>query len=228
MACSKNQAEQKELVFLVGAEQADLASCEKLLESMGKKVVHVGAPGMGNALKLVFNLLLGISMGGFAEAMGLGEALGIDRQMLLDALIGSPVAPPYLASKKDKFERSHYEPEFPLRWMQKDLQMVAIAGYENKVPLPLANATKEVYQQAVTQGWEQQDFSAIYAFWQSRSQNQNFDRGRRSTASAGHSPDARRASDSEAGESLQALSSNDDWRRFSVAPFIRRRTVDKT
>ena len=36
---SKNQAEQKELVFLVGADLADLATCESLLQCMGKKVV---------------------------------------------------------------------------------------------------------------------------------------------------------------------------------------------
>ena len=167
VAGSKNQAELQELVFLVGANQADLTGCENLLRLMGKKIVHVGEPGMGNALKLVFNLLLGISMNGFAEAMMLGEAQGIDRQMLLNALIGSPVVPPYLASKRYKLEQADYEPEFPLEWMQKDLQMVAIAGYETQVALPLANTTKEIYQQAIAQGLGRQDFSAIYQFWQS-------------------------------------------------------------
>ena len=161
VAGSKNQAEQKELVFLVGAAPKDLASCKNLLQLMGKKIVHVGKPGMGNALKLVFNLLLGVSMGGFAEAMTLGEALGIDRQMLLNTLIGSPVVPPYLASKKDKIERSHYDPEFSLEWMYKDLQMIEIASYETQVALPLADTAKEVYQQALKQGLGQQDFSAI-------------------------------------------------------------------
>ena len=164
---SKNQAEQKELVFLVGANQKDLASCENLLQLMGKKVVRVGEPGMGNALKLIFNLLLGISMAGFAEAMILGEALGIDRSMLLNVLIGSPVTPPYLASKKDKLKKANYEPEFPLEWMQKDLQMAAIAAYETQAALPLANTTKEIYQQAKGRGLGRQDFSAIYDFWQS-------------------------------------------------------------
>ena len=167
VAGSKNQVEQQELVFLVGADQADLTSCESLLHCMGKRVVHVGEPGMGNALKLVFNLLLGISMAGFAEAMVLGEALGISQTMLLNALIGSPVVPSYLASKKDKLAESQYEPEFPLQWMHKDLQMVAIASYEAQVPLPLANTTKEIYQQAIQQNLGEQDFSAIYDFWQS-------------------------------------------------------------
>lgn len=48
--------------------------------------------------------------------------------------------------------------------MQKDLQMVSTAGYETGVAMPLANITKEVYQQAIRQGLGQQDFSAIYSF----------------------------------------------------------------
>ena len=169
VAGSKNQAEQKELVFLVGADRANLTSCESLLHCMGKRIVHVGEPGMGNALKLVFNLLLGISMAGFAEAMVLGEALGIAPSMLLNVLIGSPVVPPYLASKKDKLEQSHYSPEFPLQWMQKDLQMIEIAGHETQITLPLANTAKEIYQRAVQQGLGEQDFSAIYDFWRAKS-----------------------------------------------------------
>ena len=174
---SKIQAEQKELVFLVGAEQKNLANCRNLLECMGKRIVHVGEPGMGNALKLVINLLLGISMAGFAEAMVLGEAWGISSEMLLKVLIGSPVVAPFLASKQEKLQQSQYEAEFPLQWMQKDLQMVAIAGYESNVPLPLANTTKEIYQQAIQQGLGQQDFAAIYDFWQSNFKHQvNSDR----------------------------------------------------
>ena len=164
VAGSKNQAEAKELVFLVGADEADLVRCENLLQCMGKKIVLVGKPGMGNALKLVFNLLLGISMVGFAEAMVFGESLGISSKMLLDIVIGSPVVPPYLASKKEKLARSHYDPEFSLKWMQKDLQMVAIAGYQTKIPLPLTNLTKEIYQQAIQQGLAERDFTAIYNF----------------------------------------------------------------
>lgn len=56
--------------------------------------------------------------------------------------------------------------------MQKDLQMVAIAEYESNVALPLANTTKEIYQQAIQQGLGQQDFAAIYDFWQSNFKHQ--------------------------------------------------------
>ena len=169
VAGSKHQAENRELVFLVGANEENLANCQNLLECMGKKIICVGKPGMGNALKLVLNLLLGISMAGFAEAMVLGESLGISSKMLLNVLIGSPVVPPYLASKRERLELAEYDTEFPLKWMQKDLQMVAIAGYETQIPLPLGNLTKEIFQHAMRQGAGELDFSAIYKFLQSKS-----------------------------------------------------------
>ncbi len=162
VAGSKGLVEKAEVMFVVGGAKVDLQVCQPLLESMGKKVVHVGEAGMGTSLKLVLNLLLGASMAVFAEGMVLGEALGISQEMLLRVLIGAPVTAPFIALKKDKLERGEYETEFPLKWMQKDLHLVANAGYRTGIPLPLANLTKEVYQQAIAQGLGEQDFAAVY------------------------------------------------------------------
>jgi 3-hydroxyisobutyrate dehydrogenase-like beta-hydroxyacid dehydrogenase len=54
--------------------------------------------------------------------------------------------------------------EFPLHWMQKDLQLVAVTAYETGVALPLANVVKEIYRLAMRQGDGDEDYSAIYEF----------------------------------------------------------------
>lgn len=164
IAGSKNQAQQAQLAFLVGGEETDFQQCKSCFESMGNKVLHVGANGMGSALKLVLNHLLATSMLAFSEGLILGESLGIDREILLNLLIGSPIAAPYLAMKRPKIENDDYETEFPLQWMQKDLQMVSIAAYESNVAMPLGNTAKEVYRLGLQKGLGEQDFSAIYAF----------------------------------------------------------------
>jgi 3-hydroxyisobutyrate dehydrogenase/glyoxylate/succinic semialdehyde reductase len=71
---------------------------------------------------------------------------------------------PFLASKREKIERENYEAEFPLRWMQKDMQLASVSGYENGVALPVTNVTKEIYRLAMRGGHETNDFSAIYEF----------------------------------------------------------------
>src|SRR6266852_5721157 len=152
------------LVFWVGAEGADLETIRPLLLCMGNKIVHAGGHGTGASMKMVVNLLLGTGMAAFAEAMALGEGLGISRKMLFDSLLSTPAVAPFLASKREKIENGNYEAEFPLRWMQKDMHLASVSAYEAGVAMPLTNITKEIYRLAMRGGHDTDDFSAIYEF----------------------------------------------------------------
>jgi 3-hydroxyisobutyrate dehydrogenase/glyoxylate/succinic semialdehyde reductase len=131
---------------------------------MGSKIVHVGGHGQGTSLKMVINLLMGEAMAAFAEGMILGQSLGISQEMLFGILLGGPAVAPLAASKREKIESGKYEVEFPLHWMQKDLQLAAVTAYETGVALPLANVAKEIYRLAMRQGDGDKDYSAIYEF----------------------------------------------------------------
>src|SRR6266700_5771041 len=161
---SASAAAEGRLVFWVGAEGADLETIRSLLLCMGNKIVHVGGHGMGTSLKMVINLLMGNAMAAFAEGMALGEGLGISRKVLFDSLLGTPAVAPFLASKREKIESGNYEAEFPLRWMQKDMQLAAASAYESGVAMPLTNTAKELYRLAMRGGHGTEDFSAIYEF----------------------------------------------------------------
>ena len=157
-------AEEGKLVFWVGAEDADLETIRSLLLCMGNKIVHVGGHGMGTSLKMVINLLMGNAMAAFAEGMALGEGLGISRKVLFDLLLGTPAVAPFLAAKREKIENRNYDPEFPLRWMQKDLHLASVSAYESDVAIPLTNSAKELYRLAMREGHATEDFSAIYDY----------------------------------------------------------------
>src|SRR5262249_47276287 len=109
-------------------------------------------------------VLSGDAMAAFAEAMVLGDALGISRDVLLDSLPATPAAAPFLALKRDKIETGNYAAEFPLRWQQKDLHLACVSAYEAGVAMPVTNATKELYRLAMRAGHATQDFSAIYEY----------------------------------------------------------------
>jgi 3-hydroxyisobutyrate dehydrogenase/glyoxylate/succinic semialdehyde reductase len=149
---------------MVGGEASDLEACRSLLEMMGKTIVHVGGHGMGISLKLVINSMLAAAMVSFSEGVILGQALGISQETLFKVLLGGPVAAPVLSLKKEKLEREEYEPDFPLQWMQKDLQMTSTAAFEAGVPMPVSNVVKEVYRLAMRNGYSEKDFSSIYSF----------------------------------------------------------------
>lgn len=161
---SKEAAAKGELTFLVGGSEQDLDDCRPELESMGDRIIHAGAVGMGTSLKVVFNHQLAIAMASFAEGAVLGQDLGIPRDTLFDILLSSPVVAPFVKSKRPKMESGEYDVEFPLQWMQKDLHMAAIAGFETGAALPLGNVAKEMYSLAMRSSFGEMDFSAIYQF----------------------------------------------------------------
>ncbi|MFZ0452192.1 MAG: NAD(P)-dependent oxidoreductase [Ignavibacteriaceae bacterium] len=157
-------AERGELIILVGGDENDLNEAKPLLEKMGKKIIHLGKNGMGTSMKMVINLMLANSMVAFAEAITLGESLGFSKDALFNTLIGGPVTAPFLASKKEKIQKDDFSTEFPLEHMQKDLQLVDITAFENKISLPLSNIAKEIYGLAIKNGLGEKDFSAVYEF----------------------------------------------------------------
>jgi 3-hydroxyisobutyrate dehydrogenase-like beta-hydroxyacid dehydrogenase len=157
-------AAEAKLIFWAGADPADLETIRPLLLCMGNKIVHAGGQGMGTSMKMVVNLLLGTGMAAFAEAMALGEGLGISREMLFGSLLGMPAVAPFLASKREKIDSGNYEAEFPLRWMQKDMHLASVSAYESGVAMPLSDAAKELYRLAMREGYAGQDFSAIYDY----------------------------------------------------------------
>ncbi len=157
-------AAEAKLIFWVGADPADLERIRPLLLCMGNKIVHTGGHSTGTSMKMVINLLLGTGMAAFAEAMALGEGLGLSSKMLFDSLLGTPAVAPFLAAKRDKIDNRNYEAEFPLRWMQKDMHLATVSAYETGVALPLTNVAKEIYRLAMRDGHATEDFSAIYEF----------------------------------------------------------------
>jgi 3-hydroxyisobutyrate dehydrogenase-like beta-hydroxyacid dehydrogenase len=157
-------AKEAKLVFWVGGDATDLEQIRPLLLCLGNKIVHVGGPGMGTSMKMVVNLLLGVGMASFAEAMVLGQGLGLSQEMLFDSLFGMPAVAPFLALKREKIEGGNYEAEFPLRWMQKDMHLASLSAYEAAIALPVTNLTKEIYRFAMRDGHDTEDFSAIYQF----------------------------------------------------------------
>lgn len=158
------------LVFWVGGEGPDVDKVRPLLLQLGTRIVHVGPTGSGTAMKLVVNLLLGANMAAFAEALLLGESLGLPQRVIFDALSGMPQVPPFVMSKRSKIENGNYQTEFPLAWMQKDLHLAAVSGYETGVALPLTNSAKELYRLAMRHGHANDDFSAIYAYLASKAE----------------------------------------------------------
>jgi 3-hydroxyisobutyrate dehydrogenase len=156
------------LTFMVGGTDDDVAAATPLLQAMGKRVVHCGGAGVGQAAKICNNMMLGISMIGISEAFVLGEKLGLDNQAFFDvastasgqcwALTANcPVPGPVPASPAN----NDYRPGFATALMDKDLGLAARAVQDNGVDGQLGLLARDIYRRFAEDSGGDLDFSAI-------------------------------------------------------------------
>ena len=159
---TKEPAQKGQLTFFVGGNEEVFEILKPYFEIMGRTVKHVGGHGRGASLKMVINLLLAHNIVIFSEAIALGRALGFTQEMLFETLLDGPMAAPYVSVKRPKIEEGIYKADFPLKWMHKDLHLMALTAYENGVSIPSGNLVKEIFCQANKAGLGDKDFSVIF------------------------------------------------------------------
>ncbi|MGG7569476.1 3-hydroxyisobutyrate dehydrogenase [Streptomyces sirii] len=161
-------AEAGTLTFMAGGGAAEFAEADPLLSVMGKKAVHCGGPGAGQAAKICNNMILGISMIAVSEAFVLGESLGLSHQALFDVAstasgqcwaltVNCPVPGPVPGSPANR----DYRPGFAAPLMAKDLGLAASAARAGGVPAQLGVMAAELFAAYAEGAGAEQDFSGI-------------------------------------------------------------------
>jgi len=148
------------ITLLSGGDKETFEQCVPMFESIARQWFLIGPGSSGVQMKLVVNLLLGIDMQAIAEAVSLGEHLQIDRNILLDVLSKTAVIAPAMAGKFRKIKDGDYSPEFPLRLMSKDMNLVMDAARNSGADLPAASAAQTVLASNVLKNGDL-DLSAI-------------------------------------------------------------------
>jgi 3-hydroxyisobutyrate dehydrogenase-like beta-hydroxyacid dehydrogenase len=132
------------VTLLAGGGKETFEQCIPIFESIARQWFLIGPGSSGVQMKLVVNLLLGLDMQAIAEAVSLGEHLQIDRNVLLDVLSKTAVVAPAMAGKFRKIKDGDYSPEFPLRLMSKDMDLVMDAAITSGADLPAASVAQRV------------------------------------------------------------------------------------
>src|ERR1035437_1428765 len=132
------------VTLLAGGDRNTFEQCTPIYESIAKQWFLIGGPTSGIQMKLVVNLLVGIGMQALAEAVSLGEHLQIDRDVLFDVLSKTTVIPPAFLGKIQKIKNDDYSPEFPLRLMSKDMDLVMETAGIAGASLPAAAVARSV------------------------------------------------------------------------------------
>jgi 3-hydroxyisobutyrate dehydrogenase len=167
------------LTFMVGGSAEAFARGKPILERMGKRIVHCGAAGNGQAAKICNNMILGASMIAVGEAFVLGEKLGLSHQALFDVASASsgqcwsltsycPVPGPVPASPAN----NDYKPGFAASLMLKDLKLARAAAESVGAQTAIGAHAAEIYERFAQEGHGGSDFSAIINLVREQSQRE--------------------------------------------------------
>lgn len=156
------------LTFMVGGSKDTYEHVKPVLSGMGKNIVHCGDTGTGQVAKICNNLVLGITMAGVAEAMSLGEALGIDPQVL-GGIINTSTGRCWSSDTYNPFpgviatapSSRGYTGGFGTDLMLKDLGLATDAAKFARRPVYLGALAQQLYQTMSTKGAGRLDFSAV-------------------------------------------------------------------
>jgi len=161
-------AEGGTLTFMVGGSEADFARGQPILAAMGRKIVHCGAAGAGQGVKLCNNMILAATMAVTCEAFVMAEKLGLSHQAVYDVVSTSsgaswamtgycPVPGPVPASPANR----DYAPGFSAALMLKDLGLAQDTAAAAGVATPTGALARDLYARFVEQGGGNTDFSGI-------------------------------------------------------------------
>ncbi len=153
-------AEQGMLTLLVGGDRELFGAMEPIFQAIAKQYFLLGGSGSGTAMKLVVNTLLGVGMQAIAEAVVLGERIGLARDRLLEVLSKTAVIAPAHVGKLARAALNDYSSQFPLRLMNKDFQLILEAAAQERVSMPATEAAFYVNSDELART-EEEDFSAV-------------------------------------------------------------------
>ncbi len=150
------------LIFYVGGEAETLERVRPILETLGQKIIHMGANGQAISMKIAINLTLASQLLSLFEGVLLAERSGIPRAAALDALLNSVAASPAIKYRAPFILKMPDEVWFSVAMMQKDLQLALELGRELNVPLHTVALANEILTTARAMGYAEQDFAALF------------------------------------------------------------------
>ncbi|MFN5598405.1 NAD(P)-dependent oxidoreductase [Gemmatimonas sp.] len=145
-------AEQGALTVMVGGDASTLERVRPVLECFGKKIVHCGEVGAGDALKAVNNALLAMHIWGTAEGLVALEKAGVKAEVALDVInTSSGRSNASMNLFPDRVVTRAFPRTFRLALLDKDVGIAADLAREQKITAPLLQITAELFRMAHTE-----------------------------------------------------------------------------
>jgi 3-hydroxyisobutyrate dehydrogenase len=158
---TRQPAEEGKLAVLASGPADLRPRLEPVFGLLGSRTIWLGEAGGGTRLKLVVNTWVLTVVEGAAETIALAEGLGLDPQLIFEAIGGGALDLPYLRLKGKAMIERDFAPMFRLRLAAKDARLAAEAAGQSGLDLPLVAAIGQRLAEGAKEHGDL-DFSATY------------------------------------------------------------------
>ncbi|MGA7354178.1 MAG: NAD(P)-dependent oxidoreductase [Candidatus Cybelea sp.] len=161
MASSIPQARSGTLYLMVGGRRDVFERAKPMLEKMSASLKYIGAAGQAAQVKALVNMVMNIDTAGLAEGLGLGDALGLDLDMLREVFSQTGANSRVLETDGADMQHREHDVYFSAAHAAKDSGIALDLAKEAGLTLPLAEATFGQYKKMKTLGLGELDKSGV-------------------------------------------------------------------
>ena len=161
MASSITQAREGTLYLMVGGKQETFDKVKDLLEDISVNLRFVGPAGKAAQVKALVNMVMNINTAALAEGLGIGDALGLDLEMLCEVFSQTGANSRVLETDAEDMLLRDHECYFSADHAAKDSGIAIAVGEDAGIQVPLAKATLAQYQKMVDLGLGELDKSGV-------------------------------------------------------------------
>jgi 3-hydroxyisobutyrate dehydrogenase len=150
-----------ELTIFVGGKKEVFEKVKKLLGTMGKQIHYMGSVGSGQAIKLINNYIIAVSMLTLGESMLLADAMRLSRKRLGEVLTTVPAVSPMMQLKMPNFLTNTYPLLFSTANMRKDIDLAFKESKKGQLTLPMLRLVYKMFDEAMIEGLGDKDYSTV-------------------------------------------------------------------
>jgi 3-hydroxyisobutyrate dehydrogenase-like beta-hydroxyacid dehydrogenase len=156
-----------QLLVMASGDADAVDDARPVLAAFAKEVVHVGAAGAGQAMKLSVNLVVHALNAAVSEALTLATSAGVRPEAAYDIFQSSVVAAPFVNYKRPAFLDPSTPVAMSLELTEKDLMLITAFAAEQGVPSLVAEATRDEVAKACAAGFGERDMAALARYLES-------------------------------------------------------------
>lgn len=161
MASSIPQARNGTLYLMCGGAKSTFNQVKPILDKLSTALRYVGKTGQAAQVKALVNMVMNINTAGLAEGLGLGDALGLDLDMLREVFLQTGANSQVLKTDGEDMQNRDHECYFSGAHAAKDSTIAWVLGCESGINMPLASATKTQFDKMVALGLGDLDKSGV-------------------------------------------------------------------